>query len=171
MRRTAWAWLSMFARRFRSPSRFSPSSMSARRTIWTLTGSFSVVVAFPAKTRARSSASWGRIRRTLVLFANIPVAPPRGSRRGFRYITSTYYIIYSVRGWASAELMPSVPPPDRLAGRLPDAGPMSQEQGGEPSLGAAGEPDNSRGFPRRAGGPKGPVIETMGDTDTRGHDP
>src|SRR5687767_28835 len=45
--------------------------MRARRTIWRLTGSLSVVVAFPAKTRALSRTSCVRMRRTFVLFVNI----------------------------------------------------------------------------------------------------
>src|SRR2546425_6018932 len=45
--------------------------MRARRTIWRLTGSLSAVVAFPAKTRARSRTSCVRTRRTFVLFVSI----------------------------------------------------------------------------------------------------
>src|SRR5207253_630165 len=54
--------------------------MRARRTIWRLTGSLSAVVAFPAKTRARSRRSCVRTRRTFVLFVSI-ITPCRPSGR------------------------------------------------------------------------------------------
>jgi len=74
----------MFARRARSSARFSPSSMRARRTIWRLTVSLSFVVVRPARTRARSRTSAGRMSRTRVLFSNIvasAVVPTRTTDR------------------------------------------------------------------------------------------
>jgi len=98
--RTALAWPSTLARRAGWSSRFSPSSMRARRTICRLTGSLSAVVAFPAKTRARSRTSWERMRRTLVLFSNITtsVSCRPGDRPDAcsRYIVSTCHTIYNM---------------------------------------------------------------------------
>ena len=50
--RTALAWLSILAKSAAWLSRFSPTPISARKTIWRLTGSLSTVVALPAMTRA-----------------------------------------------------------------------------------------------------------------------
>jgi len=82
------------------------------------------------------------------------------ARRAVIMVMTDSYLIYNLY-YDSLDLgrlddIGSRGAPDRLAGRLPDAGPMSREQGGEPSLGAAGEPDSSRGFPRRGGGPEAP---------------
>src|SRR2546425_168296 len=110
--------------------------MRARRTICRLTGSLSVVVARPAKTRARSTASWERMRRTLVLSANITPS----SWPAISYISSTcsitYYLIYSVKqkhrgadqrrrtGHESRNVrdLGTRGAPDRLAGRDRDEG-------------------------------------------------
>jgi hypothetical protein len=81
MRRTAFAWFSMLARRAGLSPHFRPSSIRARITICRLTGSLSVLVALPAKTRARSWTSWESTRRILVLCANIAppiISPPLG---------------------------------------------------------------------------------------------
>src|SRR4029077_6286692 len=50
--RTALAWLSMMAKTCAWLWRFSPTEIIARRTIWSVTGSLSAVVALPAMTRA-----------------------------------------------------------------------------------------------------------------------
>src|SRR5207244_7536747 len=74
--------------------------MRARRTIWRLTGSLSAVVAFPAKTRARSRRSCVRTRRTFVLFLSI-ITPcrPSGLLTGhpaYRLALYNSYLIYNL---------------------------------------------------------------------------
>src|SRR2546427_8231432 len=75
--------------------------MRARRTIWRLTGSLSAVVAFPAKTRARSRTSCVRTRRTFVLFVSITTpCRPSGLLTGhpapYRLEVYNSYLIYNL---------------------------------------------------------------------------
>src|SRR5437763_10571530 len=71
MRRTVAAWRPTFASSAWSAGCFSPSSIRARSTICRLTGSFSEIVARPAKPRPRSTSSCGSTMSTRVSLSNM----------------------------------------------------------------------------------------------------